>query len=93
MLNLHHVLADSHIAVDLVNERKVPREIPVALTTQTWGGVPYYETSARRDINVGHVFEDVLRQVIRLRSSTGALQSDEERRKKRKAGGMKCVIL
>jgi GTPase SAR1 family protein len=74
----------------LPDQRRVPREIPVALTTQTWGGVPYYETSARRNINVANVFEDVLRQIIRQKTA-----NEEERRKvkERKKSRMKCIIL
>lgn len=75
--------------VDLYNERTVPREIPVALTTQTWGGVPYYETSARKNINVANVFEDVLRQIIRQKSSI-----EEQRRLRSKARkGSKCIVV
>lgn len=85
------VLTIALYAVDLVNERQVPRQIPVALTTQTWGGVPYYETSARRDINVHNVFEDLLRQVIRHRNDV----PNQQREGKRKKPGSRrrCVIL
>ena len=37
--------------MDLVNERQVRRETAVNLSRE-WGGVPYYETSSRREINV-----------------------------------------
>jgi len=37
--------------LDLVNERQVRRETAVNLSRE-WGGVPYYETSSRREINV-----------------------------------------
>lgn len=79
----------------------MPREIPVALTAQTWRGVPYYETSARKNLNVANVFEDVVRQIIRLKN-----KEEEERRNKKMArrgggmgygaggsGKMKCVIV
>jgi len=71
----------------------VPREIPVALTTQSWGGVPYYESSARRNVNVANVFEDVLRQIIRQRSV--AEENGRRERESRKASrrGRGCVIL
>ena len=37
--------------LDLINERQVKREVAVQLS-QSWGGVPYYETSSRKEINV-----------------------------------------
>ena len=77
-------------AVDLYEERRVPREIPVALTAQTWRGVPYYETSARKNLNVANVFEDVVRQIIRQKSN--AEQEKRDRKAQRKSK-MKCVII
>ncbi|CAD6584892.1 MAG: Ras- protein rsr1 [Cyphobasidiales sp. Tagirdzhanova-0007] len=76
--------------IDLVAERQVPREIPVALTTQTWGGVPYYETSARNNINVSAVFEDVLRQIVRQKTARDEVIRRQREEKKKKS---KCIIL
>ncbi|BGP43627.1 Ras-related protein rsr1 [Rhodotorula kratochvilovae] len=50
--------------LDLVHERQVPREVAVNLS-RSWGGVPYYESSARKEINVTEIFEDVVRQMIK----------------------------
>jgi GTPase SAR1 family protein len=52
--------------------------------------VPYYEASARKNVNVAEVFEDVLRQIIRQKS-----HAEEERRMKRqqRKGKRKCVIV
>ena len=36
-----------------------------------WGNIPYYETSARRRLNVNEVFVDVCRQIIRKDLSSG----------------------
>lgn len=49
---------------DLEEDRKVSRTKAFHLS-QTWGNIPYYETSARRDANVTEVFIDVCRQIIR----------------------------
>lgn len=49
---------------DLEEDRMVSRSRAFALS-QEWGGVPYYETSARRRQNVNEVFVDVCRQIIR----------------------------
>ncbi|GAA5846755.1 hypothetical protein JCM5353_008825 [Sporobolomyces roseus] len=50
--------------LDLTNERQVSRETAVNLSRE-WGGVPYYETSSRREINIEEVFADVTRQMIK----------------------------
>ena len=49
---------------DLEDDRKVSRSRAFAVS-QAWGNVPYYETSARRRLNVTEVFVDVCRQIIR----------------------------
>jgi Ras-related protein Rap-1B len=62
---------------DLEEDRAVSRAraFPVS---QSWGRVPYYETSARRRANVDEVFKDLCRQIIRRdmesaqRAGTGA---------------------
>ncbi|KAK5123823.1 Ras- protein rsr1 [Meristemomyces frigidus] len=49
---------------DLEEDRVVTRSRAFQVS-QAWGGVPYYETSARRRQNVSEVFVDVCRQIIR----------------------------
>lgn len=49
---------------DLEEDRRVSRAKAFGVS-QSWGGVPYYETSARRRQNVTEVFVDVCRQIIR----------------------------
>lgn len=49
---------------DLEDDRRVSRSRAFA-TSQAWGNVPYYETSARRRLNVTEVFVDVCRQIMR----------------------------
>ncbi|KAM0789742.1 hypothetical protein ACM66B_006597 [Microbotryomycetes sp. NB124-2] len=79
---------------DLTSERQVPRDVAIRLSQQ-WGGVPYYETSARRQINIQDVFEDIIRQMIKAGAGGGAARSrdgpagSERKRNKR----MKCTIL
>ncbi|KAJ4355462.1 Ras- protein rsr1 [Didymosphaeria variabile] len=48
---------------DLEDDRAVPRARAFKLS-QEWGGVPYYEASARRRANVDEVFVDLCRQII-----------------------------
>lgn len=79
------------LPADLVKERQVPREIPVALAAHTWGGVPYYETSARNGINVDAIFLDVLRQIVRQQTAIETQQLEARRERKRKH--FKCTIL
>ncbi|KAI9732193.1 MAG: Ras- protein rsr1 [Cirrosporium novae-zelandiae] len=62
---------DEHIPIvmvgnksDLEEDRKVSRGQAFAIS-QSWGGAPYYETSARRRANVDEVFVDLCRQIIR----------------------------
>jgi hypothetical protein len=68
-----------------------------------WGNIPYYETSARRRLNVNEVFVDVCRQIIRKdlngRKAEGGREKGgrDGRRKRRREGdrdkGSRCVIL
>ncbi|KAF2646331.1 ras-domain-containing protein [Massarina eburnea CBS 473.64] len=48
---------------DLEDDRAVSRA-KAFKTSQEWGGVPYYEASARRRANVDEVFVDLCRQII-----------------------------
>ena len=66
-----HVKNDQNVPIvlvgnksDLEDERRVTRSRAFAIS-QAWGNVPYYETSARRRMNVTEVFVDVCRQIIR----------------------------
>ncbi|GAA5993893.1 hypothetical protein JCM5350_000112 [Sporobolomyces pararoseus] len=68
--------------LDLINERQVKREVAVNLSQQ-WGGVPYYETSSRKEINVEEVFADVTRQMIKAEQMSPAYQ----RRRNMNGGG------
>jgi GTPase SAR1 family protein len=49
---------------DLEEDRAVSRARAFQVS-QSWGRVPYYETSARRRANVDEVFRDLCRQIIR----------------------------
>lgn len=49
---------------DLEDDRRVSRAKAFQVS-QMWGNIPYYETSARRRLNVNEVFVDVCRQIIR----------------------------
>ncbi|KAK4561443.1 Ras- protein rsr1 [Recurvomyces mirabilis] len=62
---------------DLEEDRVVSRSKAFQVS-QAWGNVPYYETSARRRQNVGEVFVDVCRQIIR---------KDMNARQRRQGGG------
>jgi hypothetical protein len=53
---------------DLVNERKVPASKGVALAN-SWGKVPFYESSAKYRSNVDEVFIDLVRQIMRRDSA------------------------
>jgi len=47
--------------LDLVNEREVPRNTIQALASR-WG-LPFYETSSKRNWHISDVFEDLVRQM------------------------------
>ena len=49
---------------DLEEDREVSRARAFQIS-QVWGNAPYYETSARRRVNVDEVFIDLCRQIIR----------------------------
>ncbi|BGP20298.1 Ras-related protein rsr1 [Rhodosporidiobolus nylandii] len=77
--------------LDLVSERQVPRDVAINLS-RSWGGVPFYETSARKEINVTEIFEDVVRQCVKVDHAAGSARNRRSggsgRREKRK-----CSIL
>ena len=55
---------------DLEDDRRVSRAKAFQVS-QMWGNIPYYETSARRRLNVNEVFVDVCRQIIRKDLNSG----------------------
>ncbi|KAI5479528.1 Ras-related protein Rap-1B [Pseudohyphozyma bogoriensis] len=66
---------------DLTTERQVPREAAITVS-RAWGGVPYYETSARKEINISQLFEDILRQMIK--AGAGEQRAGEKKKKARR---------
>lgn len=88
---------------DLEEDRSVSR-VRAFGVSQSWGNVPYYETSARRRQNVDEVFRDLCRQIIRRDMEIARAMGTADyanhsggRRKKRKKrrGGQsgQCTIL
>lgn len=90
---------------DLEEDRAVPRASALA-TSQGWGNVPYYETSARHRMNVNEVFVDVCRQIIARDKSLRREDDDDgrpdrgddrgksgSRHSKRKRNQTRCTIL
>ncbi|KAF2252034.1 ras-related protein RSR1 [Trematosphaeria pertusa] len=76
---------------DLEEDRSVPRARAFNVSQQ-WGGVPYYETSARRRANVDEVFVDLCRQIIQKdrREYAEKRQRTKKRANRRRP---KCTIL
>jgi len=66
---------------DLEEDRAVSRARAFAVS-QSWGGCPYYETSARRRANVDEVFSDLCRQII-LKDMHDAHTRDYDHRENR----------
>ena len=66
---------------DLEENRNVSRS-RAHHVSQSWGGKPYYETSARNRTNVDEVFIDLCRQIIRkeLVAETSGGSNSERRR-------------
>ncbi|KAK4624413.1 Ras-related protein Rap-1b [Fulvia fulva] len=91
---------------DLEEDRAVSRAKAFQLS-QSWGNIPYYETSARKATNINEVFVDVCRQIIRKdlsrarpeelerhqRTRRKRHRRDDDRRGSGGGGGSKCVIL
>lgn len=71
---------------DLEEDRAVSRAQAFEVS-QSWGNVPYYETSARRKQNVNEVFVDVCRQIIHrdLAKSKNTDGYEREQRRRRRA--------
>ncbi|KAF8460288.1 P-loop containing nucleoside triphosphate hydrolase protein [Kalaharituber pfeilii] len=78
---------------DLEEDRAVSHNRAIHLS-QSWGRVPFYETSARKRQNVDEVFIDLCRQIMRNEALQDESRSD---RSERKSGTKKdkkgCVIL
>lgn len=72
---------------DLRAERQVPREIGTNLS-RAWGNVPYYESSARKKINVDEIFIDIVRQCRSFEASNGGPKNEGKSKEKKK-----CLIM
>lgn len=57
---------------DLAEDRAVLHNRAIQLS-RSWGRVPFYETSARRRLNVDEVFMDLCRQIMRAEMEGGKL--------------------
>lgn len=76
---------------DLEEDRAVSRNRAIHLS-QSWGRVPFYETSARKRQNVDEVFMDLCRQIMRNEAVQEENRSD--RLEKMPSRSRKfCVIL
>lgn len=77
---------------DLEEDRAVSRNRAIHLS-QSWGRVPFYETSARKRQNVDEVFMDLCRQIMRNEAVQDETRS--ERSEKKPPGKKKgfCLIL
>ncbi|KAE8257838.1 hypothetical protein A4X13_0g2092 [Tilletia indica] len=71
---------------DLRANRQVPREIGLNMS-KAWGNVPYYETSARKRVNVDEIFADIIRQCRHHEAANGGGKRPDGEKKK-----SKCVI-
>lgn len=80
---------------DLGEDRAVTHNRAIQLS-QSWGRVPFYETSARNRLNVDEVFMDLCRQIMRKEIAEGTkatkqvpINPDGDRKKRKKF----CTIL
>ncbi|KAI4142647.1 MAG: hypothetical protein L6R39_004866 [Caloplaca ligustica] len=62
---------------DLGDDRVVSSARAFAVC-QSWGNVHYYETSARRRLNVDEAFVDLCRQIIRKDAATSTIRDMEK---------------
>lgn len=58
---------------DLADSRKVSSDAGVELA-ESWGKVPFYETSAKHRSNVDEVFTDLVRQIMKRDSTFGSIR-------------------
>ncbi|KAI5796359.1 ras family-domain-containing protein [Peziza echinospora] len=80
---------------DLEEDRAVSRDRAIRLS-QSWGRVPFYETSARKRQNVDEVFMDLCRQIMRNEAVQDETRSDKSEKKHKSSGRSKgsfCVLL
>lgn len=91
---------------DMEEDRVISRATAFELA-QGWGSKPYYETSARRRVNVDDVFVNLSRQIIQKESATrgglsdfpgpsgqtGLPHHDSDRRRRRRRHRDRCIIL
>lgn len=92
---------------DMEEDRMVPRAKAFQLA-QDWGSKPYYETSARRRVNVDEVFVNLSRQIIQKESGAHAGYSEypgtptrartqrppgDDHRPRRRRNRDRCIIL
>lgn len=68
----------------------MPREIGTNLS-RAWGNVPYYESSARKRINVDEVFADVVRQCRAFEAANGG--GKEKKKEGKDKDKRKCVVM
>uniref|UniRef100_A0A060TBW5 Ras-related protein RSR1 n=1 Tax=Blastobotrys adeninivorans TaxID=409370 RepID=A0A060TBW5_BLAAD len=64
--------------VDLADQRQVPTHQGIDVAN-SWGKVPFYETSAKLRTNVDEIFIDLVRQIMRRDSAFGPLDDDTSR--------------
>lgn len=67
---------------DLEEDRVISRTKAFQLS-QSWGNIPYYETSARKATNINEVFIDVCRQIIRKDLAKSRPEPAGSRRRRR----------
>jgi Ras-related protein Rap-1B len=90
---------------DMEEDRMVPRAKAFQLA-QDWGSKPYYETSARRRVNVDEVFVNLSRQIIQKEGggmmnyseypstpTRARTQRFDDHRQKRRRNRDRCIIL
>lgn len=90
---------------DMEEDRVVSRAKAFQLA-QGWGSKPYYETSARRRVNVDEVFVNLCRQIIQKESGGGGYggypespgrtrtqRHGDDHRHRRKRNRDRCIIL
>lgn len=76
---------DPNIPIVLVgNKSDLPSQVTrerIQQSSQGWGNTPYYETSARRRVNVDDAFRDLVRQImIKERKAEKAMAAQDRSR-------------
>lgn len=62
-----------------LEEHRVVSHSRAVQTAQSWGNKPYFETSAKRRLNVDEVFIDLCRQIMRKMDAESARSNDGRR--------------